>query len=229
MQQLTVYKKKSMRKIALKMSKIYLLSNQKYNGIENIEVFKIKYIKSDIDLSKYDGLLFTSKNGIYSIDSFNKQWKNIPSYCIASKTANIVKKLGGIDFFDAQASNGDEFAKKLLPLVKNKKLLYIRASKVVSKLVDILKDSKVDIDELISYKTVCNENIQSSIEANSTIIFTSPSSIECFFKTYRWDNSFKAIVIGKTTAKYLPKNIDYLISPEVNIQECINLAKQLYI
>ena len=42
------------------MAKIYLLNNQKYSDVENLEVFHIEYIKSNIDLSKYDALIFTS-------------------------------------------------------------------------------------------------------------------------------------------------------------------------
>ena len=57
------------------MPKIYLLNDQKYLDVENLEVFQIEYIKSEIDLSKYDALIFTSKNAIYSLDSFNKKWK----------------------------------------------------------------------------------------------------------------------------------------------------------
>lgn len=55
------------------MNKIYLLNNLKYEGVENLEVFKIEFIESDIDLSSYDALLFTSKNAIYSLNSFNKK------------------------------------------------------------------------------------------------------------------------------------------------------------
>ncbi len=210
-------------------NKIYLLSNQKYNDVENLEVFKIEYINSNIDLSKYDALLFTSKNAIYSINNFNKKWKEIPSYSIATKTSKIVEQLGGVNQFDAKCSNGDEFASKLIPLLKNKKALYLRAKKVVSNLVEILKSANIDIEQNIVYETKCNNNLNKKLEKNSTIIFTSPSSIKCFFNQYHWDQTFKAVVIGKTTASYLPQNINYQISDEVNIQECINLAKQLYI
>ena len=61
------------------MAKIYLLSNQKYSDVENLEVFHIEYIKSNPNLLNYDALIFTSKNAIYSLDSFNKKWKEIDS------------------------------------------------------------------------------------------------------------------------------------------------------
>jgi len=208
------------------MSKIYLLNNLKYEGIENLKVFSIEYIASDIDLNEYDALIFTSKNAIYSIDSFNKTWKEISSYAIAPKTANIINKYNGNLKFTGVSSHGNEFAKELIPKLKNKKVLYIRALKTVSNLVDILKENKIDIDELVTYKTSCKVS-NKILEDNSIFIFSAPSSVECFFKNYSWNSSYKAITIGKTTAKYLPENIDYIVSEKTSIDECIKLAKQL--
>ena len=207
------------------MAKIYLLSNQKYTCVENLEVFQIEYIKSSIDLLKYDALIFTSKNAIYSLDSFNKNWKNIDSYAIAPKTSEIIKKLGGKVVFTGITSHGNEFAQELINLLKNKKVLYVKALKTVSDLVEILKQNKILIDELVAYKTSCKKS-EILLEDNSIFIFTSPSSVECFFNQYSWKNSHKAIVIGKTTAKYLPKEVNYTISSETSIDECINLATQ---
>ena len=207
------------------MNKIYLLSNQKYPNVENLEVFQIEYIKSNIDLSIYDALIFTSKNAIYSLDSFNKDWKKIDSFAIASKTANIIKEMGGKVIFTGITSHGDEFAQELITLLKNKKVLYIKALKTVSNLVEILKENDVLIDELVTYQTSCKKS-NISLEDNSVFIFTSPSSVECFFSQYKWKDNYKAIVIGKTTAKYLPKEVNYTISSETSIDECINLARQ---
>ena len=207
------------------MAKIYLLSNQKYPEVENIEVFQIEYIKSEIDLLKYDALIFTSKNAIYSLDSFNKDWKNIPSFVIAPKTAQVIEELGGKIAFTGITSHGNDFAEELIELLSNKRVLYIKALKTVSNLVDILKNNNVLLDELVVYETSCKRN-NIVLEEGSIFIFTSPSSVECFFKQYSWNDSYKAIVIGKTTAMYLAKDIDYMISSETSILECINLAKQ---
>ena len=207
------------------MAKIYLLSNQKYSDVENLEVFHIEYIKSNFPLSNYDALIFTSKNAVYSLDSFNKDWKKIDSYVIASKTSQIIEKLGGKVVFTGITSHGNEFAEELIELLKNKKVLYVKALKTVSNLVEVLKENKILIDELVTYKTSCKES-NVFLEENSIFIFTSPSSVECFFKQYSWNNSYKAIVIGKTTALYLPKEVNYTISSETSIDECIKLARQ---
>ena len=207
------------------MSKIYLLNNLTYDGVINLEVFGIEYLESKIDLSKYDALIFTSKNAIYSLDSFNLSWKDIPSYAIAPKTAKIIKEYDGKLSFTGISSHGNEFAKELIPLLINKKVLYVRALKTVSKITDILKENNINIDELITYKTSCKKS-HIELEKGSVFIFSAPSSVECFFKNYKWHDSYTAIVIGNTTAKYLPSNIKYYISEKTSIDECIKLAKQ---
>ncbi|MFW2600804.1 uroporphyrinogen-III synthase [Aliarcobacter butzleri] len=208
------------------MKKIYLLNEQKHKDVENLEVFQIEYIKSDIDLKKYDALVFTSKNGVKAINSFNQDWKNISSYAIAQKTANTIIKLGGVVEFIGNSGHGNDFAYELKNVLKDKKVLYVKALKTVSNLPNILKENGIFLDEIIAYKTSCKKS-NIILEENSIFIFTSPSSVECFFKQYSWKNSYKAIVIGKTTAEFLPSNINYEISSQTSVEECIKLAKQL--
>lgn len=208
------------------MKKIYLLNEQKHEDVENLEVFQIEYIKSDVDLKKYDALVFTSKNGVKAINSFNQNWKNIPSYAIAQKTANTIIKLGGVVEFIGNSGHGNDFAYELKNVLKDKKVLYVKALKTVSNLPNILKENGIFLDEIIAYKTSCKKS-NIILEENSIFIFTSPSSVECFFKQYLWKNSYKAIVIGKTTAEFLPSNVNYEISSQTSVEECIKLAKQL--
>ena len=208
------------------MKKIYLLNEQKHEDVENLEVFQIEYIKSDVDLKKYDALVFTSKNGVKAINSFNQDWKNISSYAIAQKTANTIIKLGGVVEFIGNSGHGNDFAYELKNVLKDKKVLYVKALKTVSNLPNILKENGIFLDEIIAYKTSCKKS-NIILEENSIFIFTSPSSVECFFKQYSWKNSYKAIVIGKTTAEFLPSNINYEISSQTSVEECIKLAKQL--
>ena len=210
------------------MAKIYLLNNLKFEDVVNIELFSIEYIKTQIDMSSYDAIVFTSKNAVYSISSNNNDWKKIPSYAIAPKTADAIKNTNGNLVFTGNTSHGNEYANELIPLLKDKKVLYVKALKTVSNLTKILKENKIDVDELVAYKTSC-KNSNHLLEKDSIIIFSSPSSVECFFKNYKWDNSFKAVVIGKTTALYLPENINYTISSKTSIEECIKLAKQLLV
>lgn len=208
--------------------KIYLISNKAYEDISNINVFDISYIKKDIDFNKYDALLFTSKNAIYAIDSFNKNWKSINSYAIAKQTANVVDELSGKLAFTGEKSHGDDFAEELIPLLKNKTVLYLKAKKTVSSLVKILIANNININEEIVYETICKQNIEKiDFTDDSIFIFTSPSSYNCFLENFTWKNSFTAIAIGKTTAKEFKENTKYLISEETSIKACIKLAKSI--
>ncbi len=209
------------------MNNIVLLSDLKYDKVINLPLLKIEYIPSSIDLTQYDALIFTSKNAIYSIDSFNQEWKNIPSYCIAPKTATAVEAYAGKIAFIGKSSHGNSFAKELIPILTSKRCLYICAQKTVSSLVEILQDNSVDIESLVTYKTACSEKYFEKPKPNSIIIFSSPSTVECFFKRFNWDDTYKAVVIGKTTAKYLPENIDFVTSKNQSIDACIELAKTL--
>ncbi|MGJ0287507.1 uroporphyrinogen-III synthase [Aliarcobacter cryaerophilus] len=206
------------------MSKIYLLNEQKFDGVENLEVFEIEYLKFDLDLKTYDALVFTSKNAIFSLEENGISWKSVPSYVIAPKTADIAKEFGANIAFIGFSGHGNDFAYELIPYLKDKKILYVRALKTVSNLANILKENGINIDEVIAYKTSCNKQEKKALDKNSTIIFTSPSSVECFFKKYSWEDSFKAIAIGRTTAMYLPKNIECEISSITSVEECVKLA-----
>ena len=210
------------------MAKIYLLNNQKFDEVVNLEVFKVQSLKLDIDLKPYDALVFTSKSAIFALEDNKIDWKKIPSYLIAEATSNIAKSFGANIAFTGLSGHGNDFANELIPHLKDKKVLYIKAKKTVSNLPEILRENGIDIDELVSYETVCNSSLKSfELEEGSTIIFTSPSSVECFFKKFSWNSSFKAILIGKTTAQYLPKElVNYKISSTTNVKECIKLAFQ---
>jgi len=210
------------------MSDIFILNNTKIEGISNLPLLQIEYLPSSIDMSKYDFLIFTSKNAIYSLNSFDTSWKKTPSFAIARKTEEIVLKEGGLVEYTGTSSNGNDFAHEIKAKLINKKVLYIRAEKVVSNLVEILKSHEVLVEELITYKTVCNKDErQIVLPKKSVIIFSSPSTIKCFFNQYEWHDSYKAVVIGQTTASYLPKYIDFHLPVKLSLEACIKLAREI--
>lgn len=208
------------------MSKIFLTNNDKiYEGVVNLPLLNIRFLDINIDLSNYDALIFTSKNSAKALELSSLNWKQIPSYCISEPTAKYLKSINSNIAYIGDDGHGNEFAKQLIPLLKGKKALYLRAKEVVSDLESILKTNNIDITSLVVYETTCSDLKSISIENDSTIIFTSPSSIKCFLNNFDWNDNFKAICIGKTTAKYMPKNINFQIPEKTSIEACINLAK----
>ena len=201
---------------------IYILSEKPFKNAKNLPCILIQHIYKDIDFLKYKALVFTSKNGVLAADKISKKWKEIPAYSIGSGTSRVIRELGGELEFEAKNSYGDKFATEIKERLCGKRVLFLRAKVVTSKLNIILKEAGVLLDEEIVYETVCNDcsNLKKP-EKGSCIIFSSPSTIECFFKCFDWDNSYKAVVIGEVTLKALPKDIPYTMSEKTTIDSCI--------
>lgn len=208
---------------------IFVLSEKITTYGNNIPVISIEYIKQDVDLSKYDGLIFTSQNAIKAIEFSNLNWKEKPSYVIAPQTAKILRKYGGNLKFVGRKKYGDEFAYELIEELKGKKVLYISGEKIVSNLVQILNDNDVICENIAFYRTVCKKYRDNTIifPKNSIFIFSSPSTIECFFKNFKWQDDFKAISIGKTTSKFFPKDITPYMAETTSLESCIKKAMEL--
>ena len=208
---------------------IFILSDKKMDGVNNLPTFMINFLPSNnINISSYDGLIFTSKNGILSIDSFNKDWKDVPSYAISHKTAQTITEYNGILQYTGKNGHGNKFAYELIPLLKDKKILYIKPKNVVSKLVKTLLKNDIECDELITYETICKTySMDNKPPKKSIIILSSPSTLNCFLDIFGWDESYTAIAIGKTTTKFIPEYIQYKVSPNTSLEACITLAKTL--
>ena len=111
---------------------------------------------------------------------------------------------------------------------KEKKWLYLRAQSVASDFVKNCRDEGYTIDEEVLYESKCSQDIQDvRIEENAVLIFTSPSSVECYLKHHQFSKKHKVVVIGKTTLKKIPKDINVSLSKEKSIEDCIQLAESL--
>jgi uroporphyrinogen-III synthase len=208
--------------------KLYVLSQKKVKWAKNIPVFEIKPLNPRIDLGGYSALIFTSKNAITALNAIDKSWKSIPAYVIAPQTAKTLKDLGGKLEFVGKEKHGDAFALELLKKLKNQKVLYVRGSKVVSDLITVLNANGVVCDDLIVYETVCKKfDHKVELPRGSTIIFSSPSTIECFFENFSWESSYKAVAIGETTARYFPENIVPFLADTTSLESCVKKAIEI--
>jgi len=207
---------------------IYVLSNSSVKNAKNLPMINTSPIVDSIDLKGYDALIFTSKNAIKYLDAITAEWKKIPAYVIAPQTAKIVKSLGGDLAYTGKTKHGDEFALELLKQLNKKTVLYVGGEKTVSDLVKILNDNDVFCTYTAIYKTVCNEYPSKiALPKQSTIIFSSPSTVECFFNNVIWDDSFKLIAIGRTTANFFPEDKKVIISDVTSLNGCVQKALSL--
>lgn len=204
------------------MGMIYLFSHTPKKGVKHIKIIDIDFLRPE-KFDDFDTIIFTSKNGVKALDLLCIEWKKIPCYVIGSPTAQEVIKYGGRVEYVGKNSHADEFAKEIKPLLMDKKILFPRAKKVVTNIKKIL--SPINLQEVIVYGTKCSEKEFEKPPFKSTLIFTSPSCVECFLKKFDMDESYKIICIGKKTALALPENIPYKMPPIQTIDSCIKLAK----
>lgn len=212
-----------------KRESIYVLSEKKVKWAKNLPLFEIEFLKKiDISLKEYEALVFTSKNAIEAINKIDSKWKDIPSYVISEQSGKLVKDFGGRLKFFSKQRHGEEFAEELIPLLKNKRVLYIAGEVVAADIAQLLKEADINCDKVVVYKNRFLETSKKiQLPDNAKIIFSSPSTIEYFLKCYEWKNSYKAVVIGKTTAKHLPSYIKAVISENTSLEACVQKALEL--
>lgn len=224
-----LFLKNMIKNMRNKNKNIYILNEKKIKYAKNLPLFEIKYFKNvNIKIENYDALIFTSQNGIKALDSITTKWRNIPSYVISEQSGKLVKELHGKLKFFSRARHGNVFAEELTPLLRDKKVLYVRGEKVASDIMKILKNKKIECDEAIVYQSVLLPNIQAKrLPKNAKIIFSSPSTVEYFLKYYEWKDTYKAIAIGNTTAAALPSYMEYFISETTSLDSCVEKALEI--
>ena len=211
------------------MRKIYLVSNTKTTDerVVNLSVSKIEFLKFEINLSEFDALVATSKNAFKALKFNGISPINLPVFAIANSCATSAREFGFSEIYTGQNSHGDDFAREILPLLKGKKVLYLKGKDSASNFLEILQDGGVNIKAIIAYENVLNPcKMELKPPKNSILIFTSPINVRNFLSIFGWDESYQTISIGKVTAKEL-KFSTPIVSQNQDINACIALAKTL--
>ena len=189
-------------------------------------MIKINFLNFNINYQNSNYILFTSKNSVKSLDNSSSKWKNLLSICIGESTANEVRKRGGKVDFIASKSYGDELAKEIVFRYKKSKIIFPRAKKILSNIVEVLLKNGFEVEEVQVYETICQkQDYQLDEDEKAIIIFTSPSTIKCFLENYNYENIYKAIAIGEKTASFFDGDI--IVSDKQSIKRCIEIAKSM--
>lgn len=214
--------------MGIKHSNIYLFSDIAHEEVEHLPLFEILYTPFLMDLTPFDSLVLTSKNSVKALEKNSLDWHEKACYAIGEGTAKAIEKAGGQVAFTCNASYGDEFAHEIIPLLKDKHVFFPRAKEVISPLYDILLQAGISITQQIVYESVCKKYTPENAPSKGAIlIFTSPSTVHCFHQNFTWDESYRAIAIGKKTAAVLPSGVIPFLPSKQTIAECIELAKQI--
>lgn len=205
---------------------IYLISNTPSDDkhIKHLQVCDIKFANFKLD-GEYDSIVITSKNAIKSLE-FNQICPNLKTqiYAIGEASYEEAKKFGFKNIYLAKNSHGSEFAREILPFLKGK-ILYLKAKETVSNLDKFLLQNGVNLSVITAYENVeLNLSNLAKPPKNSVLIFTSPKNVKAFVKNFGWDESYRVISIGNTTAKILNEFTNPQICEIQSINSAINLA-----
>ncbi len=145
-----------------------------------------------------------------------------------SATAKQIESLGGKVFYQPKTFYGKTLSQDIITLFKDRKILYLRPKVVSFDAKTFLSKAGIDIQEKIIYETSCiSYSKKDKPLKNAIIIFTSPSTIQCFLKNFEWEESYTAVVIGEATKAYLPKNARVEVADTPLIDACIIKAREI--
>ncbi len=196
-------------------------------SVVNLSVSKIEFLKFELNLSDYDVLVATSKNAFNALKFNGISPINLPVFAIANSCASAAREFGFGEIYTGKNAHGDDFAREILPLLKGKKVLYLKGRDSASNFLEILQNGGVNIKAIIVYENVLNPcKMELKPPKNSILIFASPLNVKNFLSNFGWDESYQVISIGKVTAKEL-KFTEPIVSQSQDINACIALAKTL--
>lgn len=206
---------------------IYLISKTPYAGVIHIPILTISFFKPDIDFTRYQGVILTSKQSLAALKQYDVQWKTLRCICVSEGTAEAARNAGVLELYV-----GDGYAQTIPELMRRESLsgrwLYLRPSVIASEWIGDTASLEIEIDEAVVYETTCNDDAGGrKIEANAILVFTSPSSIACFAKHYSILSTHSVVAIGKTTRDAFRGAKEVWISPEPSIASAVELAREI--
>lgn len=205
---------------------VYLLNDAKFDGVQNLSLLKTEYLKPSIDLDSVNNIIVTSKKALYALDALGSEWKAKHIFTVGEATAAMVRELGGKVYHTAQGY-GEDLAKDIIRHYSFGNYLYCRGKEVATDVGALLRRSNIAAVDAVLYATQCDSKIETDIPDGSIIIFTSPKTVRCFFRTWKWQESWQAVCIGKTTKNAMPRDIQVLMPKNPSFEEAVALAKGL--
>ena len=207
---------------------VYLLSPLSKEGTLSLPMISFAQVAESIDFGSCDTLMFTSKQAVVTADRIDPKWREIPSIAIGPATKKQIESLGGKVIFHPENFYGHKLAEDIARFFGERHILYLRPREVSFDSREYLASRGIQLREQILYETNCVEYPDSERPPEyAIIIFTSPSTIRCFLKNFKWLESYTAVVIGESTREHLPANCKYAVSDRPLISACIEKAISL--
>jgi uroporphyrinogen-III synthase len=206
---------------------IYLISKTPYAGVIHIPILTISFLSPQIDFTQYEGVIFTSKQGILAAQNYPLDWEKLGCICVSESTAKSARAAGAVN-----VEMGDGYGTSIPNVLESKKRsgkwLYLRPKVVASEWVSSARESGFEIDEAIVYETTCNDEVAHNfISDEGVLIFTSPSSILCFLQNHPILSTHDVVVIGTSTQNALPLGVSSHLAHSTSVEDAVDLGRQI--
>lgn len=169
-------------------------------------------------------LIFTSKNAVKSILPFKKELITKSTFCVGSKTKKFLEKNGFSVL--ASAENAETLGNKIKEEFSQLQFTFFCGNIRKETLPNILKENKIELNEIVVYKTKLKPH-KISVKIDG-ILFFSPSGI----KSYLLENEIKneiCFCIGNTTAETLNgKTNNIIIAKKHKIEAVLKACMKYY-
>ena len=219
---------------------IYLIGKERFIGVKNIILNKIKLLPFTVNLKDYDSLIITSKNALRSLKrSQNALNSSILVYALGKESELYAKKMSFTNIKTPPKAYGKDLFEAFKDELKGKKCLYLRAKKIASNLDELLLNEGVNLTQIIAYEKIYEPPlIKMKLQSPAVFIFSAPSNVIDFFKSYDLKKDDKCVAIGQSTANALKeafelkdkrkKNKPQIFMPQTqSIKACVALARDL--
>ncbi|WP_041600236.1 uroporphyrinogen-III synthase [Helicobacter acinonychis] len=221
------------------MREIVWVHSQRIAPYKTLILNGLHYYPLELNVNPFNALIFTSKNAVFSLLETLKHspklkiLQNIPAYALSEPTAKTLQDHHFKIAFIGKKAHGKEFAKEIIPLLKGKSVLYLRAKDIASSLDTILLEHGINLKQAVVYEnklkhlTLSEQNALKPKE-NSILIFTAISHAKAFLHYFGFLKTHTAISIGNTTAQYLQeRGIQSYIAKKPSLEACLDLALSL--
>ena len=173
--------------------------------IDVMSFINTEFFNDNTTTSRISNLLKEEINAVFTsmtaVEAVSKHIIEKPCwsiYCIGNTTKKLVESTFSSKNIKATADNANELAMKIISDAPGK-VTFFCGDKRRNELPLLLKNARIEVDELVVYKT--NREEHTLLKEYDAILFFSPSAVTSFFSKNRTPSKTRIFVIGTTTAE----------------------------
>lgn len=205
---------------------IFAVSATPIEGIATLCVTHIHYYPCPTFSKIPDFFIVTSKHSFEALRSSRYPWHEFSFITVGEKLAALLSQAGAKVVYASPHANGASLSYEIgQKFDKSKSFIYLRGEEVAYDVGHYLRQEGYEVEEYRLYETICSDN-KIDLPSEAIFLFGAPSSVKCFYHLYGWQNGWKAIALGATTAKACPSVMDIQIAPQPSFQSAYELACQ---